>query len=90
MKAFKQDLQNKLKETAARKIYDESRVLAAVIVPFFEKNDEPHLLFTKRTNTVQHHRGEICFPGGSREENDRSGKCFQDGITWTTTTTLMP
>lgn len=27
-------------------------------------------MFTKRTNHLQYHRGEICFPGGSREPAD--------------------
>ena len=53
-----------------KKSFDTERTLAAVVVPFFEKNNRAHLLFTKRTDTVQHHRGEICFPGGTREETD--------------------
>lgn len=29
------------------------------------------MLFTKRTDFVATHRGEICFPGGVREESDQ-------------------
>jgi 8-oxo-dGTP pyrophosphatase MutT (NUDIX family) len=70
VKEFRELLLAKLGKLDSQKIYDETRVLAAVIVPFFEKNNEPYLLFTKRTDTVQHHPGEICFPGGTREELD--------------------
>jgi len=46
------------------------RVPAAVLVPFFEKAGQLHLLFTKRTSDLRHHQGEICFPGGTREPAD--------------------
>ena len=44
---------------------------AAVLVPFINKDDEWHLLFTKRTNGVAKHQGEISFPGGAAEEDDQ-------------------
>lgn len=43
---------------------------AAVLIPLFEKNGEPHLLFTRRTNTVKHHKGQISFPGGAVDPED--------------------
>ena len=43
---------------------------AAVLLPLYEKEDEPHLLFVKRTDTVPTHKGEISFPGGGFEEAD--------------------
>jgi len=36
----------------------------------FEREDEPWMVFTKRTQHVAHHKGEISFPGGSRDEED--------------------
>jgi 8-oxo-dGTP pyrophosphatase MutT (NUDIX family) len=30
-----------------------------------------HLLFTRRTETVEHHRGQVSFPGGMAEASDR-------------------
>jgi len=33
----------------------------------FEKDAECHLLFTKRTETLRHHKGQISFPGGTKE-----------------------
>jgi 8-oxo-dGTP pyrophosphatase MutT (NUDIX family) len=43
---------------------------AAVLVPLFEKGGEDFLLFTRRTELMNHHRGEISFPGGGRDAED--------------------
>jgi len=43
---------------------------AAVLIPLFFKNNEAHLLFTKRTDNVEHHKGEISFPGGMKDTAD--------------------
>lgn len=43
---------------------------AAVIIPFFRKNDQAHILFTLRSDTVEHHKGQVSFPGGAREPQD--------------------
>jgi 8-oxo-dGTP pyrophosphatase MutT (NUDIX family) len=40
-------------------------VPAAVLLPLFLQNGKYHLLFTKRTNHLLHHGGEISFPGGA-------------------------
>jgi 8-oxo-dGTP pyrophosphatase MutT (NUDIX family) len=45
---------------------------AAVLIPIFFKDDQAHLLFTKRTDYVEHHKGQISFPGGSRDAEDSS------------------
>jgi len=39
-------------------------------MPLFVKEGEWHLLFTRRTDHLPHHRGEICFPGGERDGVD--------------------
>jgi 8-oxo-dGTP pyrophosphatase MutT (NUDIX family) len=43
---------------------------AAVLVPLYTHRDELHVVFTKRTDRVQHHRGEISFPGGAMDPDD--------------------
>jgi 8-oxo-dGTP pyrophosphatase MutT (NUDIX family) len=44
---------------------------AAVLVPLFKKEEECHLLFTKRSEQVKYHKSEISFPGGVVDEEDR-------------------
>lgn len=43
---------------------------AAVLIPLFFKNRQAHLLFTKRTSKVATHKGQISFPGGSKDDTD--------------------
>lgn len=45
---------------------------SAVLVPVFKKESEDHLLFTLRNDQVRHHKGEICFPGGTFDEEDKN------------------
>lgn len=37
---------------------------AAVLVPLAWWNGEWHLVFTRRTEAVEHHKGQVSFPGG--------------------------
>jgi 8-oxo-dGTP pyrophosphatase MutT (NUDIX family) len=43
-----------------------------VLVPIFTPPDRPHLLFTRRTEEVLTHKGQISFPGGQQEAGDGS------------------
>ena len=40
---------------------------AAVLTPLVWWNDEWQLVFTRRTETVEHHKGQVSFPGGGCE-----------------------
>jgi len=44
---------------------------AAVLVPLVRQDGNWHLLFTRRTDTVQDHKGQVAFPGGAVEPGDR-------------------
>lgn len=44
---------------------------AAVLIPIFFTNNQAHLLLTKRTDKVATHKGQISFPGGSKDATDR-------------------
>jgi 8-oxo-dGTP pyrophosphatase MutT (NUDIX family) len=43
---------------------------AAVLVPLVCEDCELHLLFTRRTDLVHDHKGQVAFPGGSVEPQD--------------------
>jgi 8-oxo-dGTP pyrophosphatase MutT (NUDIX family) len=45
---------------------------AGVLVPLFVRAGQLWILFTRRTETVEHHRGQISFPGGAEEPGDES------------------
>ena len=49
---------------------DQSARASAVLIPLFVEHGAWHLLFTLRTETVQSHRGQISFPGGSCDPED--------------------
>jgi len=44
--------------------------LAAVLVPFFFDKNIWKILFIRRSDYGEFHRGEVAFPGGSRETDD--------------------
>jgi 8-oxo-dGTP pyrophosphatase MutT (NUDIX family) len=46
-------------------------VSAAVLVPVTDR-DGPHVVFTKKTSGVPHHKGQFSFPGGVVETGDGS------------------
>ena len=46
-------------------------VSAAVLVPITD-HGEPHVVFTKKTSGVPHHKGQFSFPGGVVETRDGS------------------
>jgi|APIni6443716594_1056825.scaffolds.fasta_scaffold26838_2 8-oxo-dGTP pyrophosphatase MutT (NUDIX family) len=43
---------------------------AAVLLPLLLRNGEECVLFTRRTEHLPHHGGEISFPGGARHDAD--------------------
>ena len=44
---------------------------AAVLIAITEE-EEPKIIYTLRSNKVSSHRGEVSFPGGMKEDSDRS------------------
>ena len=54
----------------ARRMSHPEMTSAAVLVPLILHNDGLHLLLTKRTDSVEHHKGQISFPGGMSDPGD--------------------
>ena len=45
---------------------------AAVLIPLAWWQDEWQIVLTRRTDTVEHHKGQVSFPGGGCEVNETS------------------
>jgi 8-oxo-dGTP pyrophosphatase MutT (NUDIX family) len=43
---------------------------AAVVLPLVSTGGGPALLFTRRTDQVEHHKGQISFPGGALDDGE--------------------
>jgi len=67
-------MEKRIQETLASRtknyLPDQRLRRAAVLIPLFKKTGEYHILFTKRTEKVAHHKGQISFPGGQRDKKD--------------------
>jgi 8-oxo-dGTP pyrophosphatase MutT (NUDIX family) len=45
---------------------------ASVLIPLFNRDGHYNVIFTKRTSMVEHHKGQISFPGGAVDREDGS------------------
>jgi 8-oxo-dGTP pyrophosphatase MutT (NUDIX family) len=59
-------LSNRVRET----VRDPSLNCAAVLIPLLLRDGEWHVLVTLRTELVEHHKGQISFPGGACDPED--------------------
>ena len=66
------DLSNELQQKILAKLGLVDWRRAAVLVPYFIENNEAHLIFTQRTDVVEHHKGQICFPGGMQDHAEET------------------
>ena len=51
-----------------RQVFHAAEKRASVVIPLCNVNGEAHILFEKRSVSLSHHKGEVCFPGGMVEE----------------------
>ncbi len=61
-----------LNSRTPRYIQQPSYIHAAVLIPLFIENGTFKILFTRRTNKVEHHKGQVSFPGGAVDKKDSS------------------
>lgn len=65
-------LSNFLEKREHTVLTDIDVITAAVAVPLLEIDGEDHVVFTVRSNKLRRQPGEISFPGGHCEPNDKS------------------
>ncbi|MBI3586521.1 MAG: CoA pyrophosphatase [Ignavibacteriales bacterium] len=53
-----------------KEISDSALKRAGILLLLFEEQGILHFLLTKRTEDVEHHKGQISFPGGSVDAGD--------------------
>ena len=68
---MKDALRDALARYAPQEIeHDGIAYLAAVLILIYEHEGRHYVVFQKRTNKVDAHKGEISFPGGGRDPED--------------------
>lgn len=69
---MKQQIAKILRHRKKKKITDENLRASSVLIPLFCTQGQYHVLLTKRSEEVDFHKGQVCFPGGTREPSDSS------------------
>lgn len=67
---FADVLMSELKTRDKKSLSPHGVVTAAVLVPLFSRQGQMNVLLTKRSQLVEHHKGEISFPGGKLDDSD--------------------
>jgi len=61
-----------LSRHSKQRINNKNLIKAAVLIPVYNLDGKYYLLFTKRTEMVETHKGDVSFPGGIYHEEDKS------------------
>ena len=72
VKRMKQRLKQVLASRQKQHIIEPGRVQSAVLLPMYYKEGQYYLLFIKRTEKVSEHKGQVSFPGGAYEAEDKT------------------
>ena len=70
VRSMEKEIAKRLASRKRRQIKNEKLVPSAVLVLLLEKDGQSHVLFTRRSDNVEHHKGEISFPGGTVHPDD--------------------
>jgi 8-oxo-dGTP pyrophosphatase MutT (NUDIX family) len=68
--AVRQQIERVLRHRKVKRITGQNLKASAVLVPLFLNQGQYHILFTERSDEVVFHKGQVCFPGGTREPFD--------------------
>jgi 8-oxo-dGTP pyrophosphatase MutT (NUDIX family) len=75
-------VESALSDYTPRKIEHPSAAAAAVLILLHPMEGEPHVVFTERTNHVEHHKGQMSFPGGACDDGDDCSETTALRETW--------
>ena len=67
---WRQGIKELLSQRQRQAITAEGLKPSAVLVLIYEKMGEHYIVLTKRTQDVEHHKGQMSFPGGAYDERD--------------------
>jgi len=65
-----QQIRHFLADYRPQRLSHDKATPAAVLLLIYEKAGEPYVVLTRRTEDVEHHKGETSFPGGASDPND--------------------
>jgi len=77
-----EDIRRRLQSLEPAYVTAEELPRAAVLLPLYEHAGTVHVLFTKRSELVEHHKGQISFPGGAYDATDRDLQFTAVRETW--------
>jgi len=67
---MQKDIAKRLASRKRKQIKHENLSPSAVLLLLLEKDGQYHVVFTRRSDNVEHHKGEISFPGGTVRPDD--------------------
>ena len=65
-----QQIRHFLADYRPQRLSHDKATPAAVLLLIYEKAGEPYVVLTRRTEDVEHHKGETSFPGGAFDSDD--------------------
>jgi 8-oxo-dGTP pyrophosphatase MutT (NUDIX family) len=65
-----EDVRKALASYQPKRIERDGLARAAVLIALYEKDGAQHILFQVRSELVEHHKGQISFPGGMEDPGD--------------------
>lgn len=61
-----------LEPVSTTKVLENAESAAAVLIALTENKDNPEIIFTRRADHLNSHRGQVSFPGGRWEPEDQN------------------
>ena len=68
------DVERFLRQHRPAPLSHDGLLRAAVLFAFIEQNGSPEILLTQRTDLVEHHKGQVSFPGGMMDKTDKDAE----------------